>query len=75
MIIPDQQQTHPADKALDDLIQFIYNNTPYLQEVVEKMRKVFDEVRQQGYVSGEKHGFGQGERQGESRLLISSRSS
>ena len=26
MIIPDQQQTHPADKALDDLIQVLLKN-------------------------------------------------
>ena len=35
-----QQQNHPEDKALDDLIQFIYDNNPYLQKEGGKMCKV-----------------------------------
>ena len=59
-----QQQRHPEDKALDDLIQFIYDNNPYLQKEGEKMCKVFDDIRQKAFDQGKNEGFNQGKNEG-----------
>ena len=71
-----QQQTHPEDKALDDLIQFIYDNNPYLQKEGENVCKVFDDIRQKafdqgkdaGLKQGKEEGFGLGRDEGENQL-------
>ena len=68
MIIPAQQQKHPEDKALDDLIQFIYDNNPYLQKEGEKMCKVFDDIRKKAFNQGKEEGFGLGRDAGENQL-------
>lgn len=59
-----QQQKHPEDKALDDLIQFIYDNNPYLQKEGGKMCKVFDDIRQKAFNQGKEEGFNQGKEEG-----------
>ena len=59
-----QQQNHPEDKALDDLIQFIYDNNPYLQKEGGKMCKVFDDIRQKAFDQGKVEGFNQGKNEG-----------
>ena len=59
-----QQQKHPEDKALDDLIQFIYDNNPYLQKEGEKMCKIFDDIRQKAFDQGKNEGFNLGRNEG-----------
>ena len=67
-----QQQKHPEDKALDDLIQFIYDNNPYLQKEGENVCKVFDDIRQKAFDQGKNEGFnlgkGLGRDEGENQL-------
>ena len=46
-----QQQNHPEDKALDDLIQFIYDNNPYLQKEGGKMCKMIQILLRDGQIN------------------------